>query len=153
MVAPPRREPHEFFEGFSALARCLRTVAAQAYAKFEVGSAQAKFLRHIGKHSRISQAELARATATAPTLTGRALEPLIKRGWVRRKRSEEDRREYLVELTASGQRMRERVEEARDGIIERVAAVLDDRDLKDFERISKKILDAFDEEETTSEDS
>jgi len=139
----PRREPHEFIESFGALSRCLRSLAAEAYAKFEVGSVQAKFLRHIGKNSLISQADLARATVTAPTLTGRALETLVERGWVRRKRSLEDRRQYLLELTAAGQRTRERVEEARMGVVEKVATVLDDKDLEDFDRISKKILAAF----------
>jgi DNA-binding MarR family transcriptional regulator len=138
-----RSDPHEFIESFGALSRCIRSVAAQAYATFEVGSAQAKFLRHIGRHSRISQADLARATVTAPTLTGRALETLVERGWVRRKRSEEDRRQYILELTASGQRTRQRVEEARDGIVEQIARVLDERDLEDFDRIVKKILAAF----------
>ena len=138
-----RRDPHEFIDTFSALSRCLRGLAADAYATIEIGSAQAKFLRYIGKHSRISQAELARATVTAPTLTGRALETLVERGWVRRKRSEEDRRQYILELTASGQRTRERVEEARDGIGEQVAKVLDAKDLEDFDRIVKKVLAAF----------
>jgi hypothetical protein len=45
---------------------------AQAYATLELGSTQARFLKHIGQHSRISQAELARLTETDPTLTGRA---------------------------------------------------------------------------------
>jgi DNA-binding MarR family transcriptional regulator len=135
---------HDFIERYGALSRCLRAVATEAYAVVDVGSAQAKFLRHIGRHSRISQADLARATVTAPTLTGRALETLVQRGWVRRKRSLADRREYILELTASGQRMRERVEKARDGFVERVAAVLDDRDLDDFERIVTKILAALD---------
>jgi len=138
-----QREPYEFIESFGALSRCLRSVAAQAYATFEVGSAQAKFLRYIGRHSGISQAGLSRATETAPTLTGRALETLIERGWVRRKRSEEDRRQYVLELTASGQRTRQRVEEAREGIVERIGMVLDVKDLEDFDRIAKKILAAF----------
>lgn len=146
-----RRDPHEFLETFSALVRRVRGLAAQAYAALEVGSAQAKLLRHIGKNSRISQAELARATDTAPTLTGRAIEPLIKRGWVRRKRSEEDRREYLLELTASGQRTRERVEQAREAMFARIAAVLDERDLEDFDRIAKKILAAFESPADESE--
>ena len=107
------------------------------------GSAQAKFLRHIGQHSRISQADLARATDTAPTLTGRALETLVERGWVRRKRSAEDRRQYVLELTASGQHARRRVEEAREEIIERLGTVLDDRDREDFDRIARKILVLF----------
>jgi DNA-binding MarR family transcriptional regulator len=139
------RDPHEFFDRFTTVMRCLRSVAAQAYAGFGVGSAQAKFLRHIGQNSRISQADLARATDTAPTLTGRALETLVERGWVRRRRSVEDRRQYVLELTASGQRMRERVEVAREGIIEKLATALDERDVEDFDRIAKKILAAFED--------
>ncbi|APR81894.1 Hypothetical protein A7982_07243 [Minicystis rosea] len=138
-----RSDPHAFFERFTGMWRFLKGVVAEAYAGVEVGSAQAKFLRHIGRNSRISQADLARATDTAPTLTGRALETLIERGWVRRKRSEEDRRQYVLELTASGQRTRARVEEAREHVIQRIAAALDEKDVEDFDRIAKKILDAF----------
>jgi DNA-binding MarR family transcriptional regulator len=139
----PRRDAHDFWDQFSAVLRTVRAVASQAYAEFELGSAQAKFIRHIGQNSRISQADLARATDTAPTLTGRALEPLVKRGWVRRKRNEHDRRQYLLELTAAGQRTRTRVEEAREEIIARIGAVLDARDIEDFDRIAKKIRTAF----------
>jgi DNA-binding MarR family transcriptional regulator len=138
-----RREPHEFLETFGALSRCLRGAAAQAYAALGVGSAQAKILRHIGRNSRISQADLARATATAPTLTGRAIEPLVERGWVRRKRSEEDRREYILELTTAGQRVRERVEDERLRVAGRMVAALDEGDLDDFDRIAKKLLAEF----------
>lgn len=123
--------------------KCIRGVAGEAYAALDVGSAQAKLLRHIGQNSKISQADLARATGTAPTLTGRGLEPLITRGWVRRRRSEEDRRQYLLELTASGQRACERVERARERIIAQIEAALDDRDVRDFDRIARKILAAF----------
>jgi DNA-binding MarR family transcriptional regulator len=139
------RDSQAFYERLTALLRSLRAVRAQAYATFEVGTAQAKLLRHIGRESRISQADLARATDTAPTLTGRALEPLVERGWVRRKRSEEDRRQYVLELSAAGQRVRDRVEAAREGIIEQMATVLDKRDFEDFDRIAGKILAVFGE--------
>ena len=138
-----RREPDEFLESFSALARCLRALAGRTYATFEVGSTQAKFLRYIGRGGPLSQADLARATATDPTLAGRALETLIERGWVRRKRSEADRRQYLLELSAAGQRVRARVEAERARIAARMAAVLDDRDRADFERIAAKLHAAF----------
>lgn len=136
-------DPHDFFERLGEVSRCLRSAAGQAYATLEVGTAQAKLLRHIGRSSKISQADLARATGTAPTLTGRAIEPLIERGWVRRTRSQEDRRQYLLELTASGRRVRDRVEGARDQVIARLGAVLEARDVEDFDRIAKKILAAF----------
>jgi DNA-binding MarR family transcriptional regulator len=139
-----RREAREFFEQMSAIVRRVRTAAAQTYGRLEIGSAQARFLRHIDEERGISQAELARATDSAPTVAGRALEPLVNRGWVKRTRSSQDKREYLLELTPSGRNARKWVEEARDEIVGRMARVLDERDLADFERIGKKLLAAFD---------
>ncbi len=140
-----RREPGEFLDGFGALSRCLRTVVAEAYAELGLGSTQAKFLRHVGRRSRTSQADLARATLTDPALTGRVLASLIERGWVRRTRSEDDRRQYLLELSPAGERASRKVEEARANVAARVARALDARDLADFERIGRKIRAAFEE--------
>jgi DNA-binding MarR family transcriptional regulator len=137
------REPGEFFEQLSALARMLRGVATESYAEFDVGGTQARMLRHIGRHARISQADLARATGSDPALTGRVLDALVERGWVRRTRSELDRRQYVLELTPAGQRIRKRVEEVRARVAERIARVLDERDHQDFERIAAKIHAAF----------
>jgi DNA-binding MarR family transcriptional regulator len=119
------------------------SLSTHTYAKEKLGSTQARFLRHIGQHSGISQAELARATDTDPTVAGRALKTLILRGWVRRKRSKEDRREFVLELGAAGHRARDRAEAARARFAARVAEVLDERDLEHFDRIAKKLFDAF----------
>ena len=136
----------EFIESFATLTRSFRAMAHGAYEKLGVGTNQAKILRHVGKHGAMSQAELARATIMAPALVGRALASLISRGWVRRKRSDADRREYVVELTSSGEKARRRVEEARKALLGRVAAALDERDLDDFDRVAKKLMDAFERE-------
>jgi len=45
-------------------------VSALPYGNVEIGSTQAKFLRHIGQHAPISQAGLARATGTDPPSPG-----------------------------------------------------------------------------------
>ena len=132
------KEGREFFEAFASLTKRVRALASARYAELGLGSTQAKFLRHI--ESGISQADLARATDTAPALLGRAIEPLIERGWIRRTRSETDRRQYDLELTASGKRMRERVEAVRNAMSEELDRALDDRDRADFERIAKKLL-------------
>jgi DNA-binding MarR family transcriptional regulator len=137
------RDPGEFLERVSAMHRSLRGAATESYAALDIGTTQAKFLRYIGRHSKISQADLARATVTDPALTGRALETLIERGWVRRKRSDEDRRQYILELSAAGQRARERVEEARERIAGKVLAALEERDVEEFERIVGKIVAAL----------
>jgi DNA-binding MarR family transcriptional regulator len=138
-----RRDPIEFIELFGAVKRCFHTLAVEAYAAAEIGSTQARFLRHIGRHTRISQAELARATETDPALTGRALESLRDRGWVLRSRSTEDRREYVLELSAQGRRALKKVEEARAQLAARAVEPLDERDIEDFERVARKLLSAL----------
>lgn len=138
-----RRDPIEFLETFGSIKRAFSALAAGAYVEAEIGSTQAKFIRVIGTRSKISQAELARATSTDPALTGRALESLIERGWVRRERSEEDRREYVLELSATGKRAQQRVEKLRVQLAAKVVAVLDDRDMEDFQRVANKIVAAF----------
>ena len=150
MVAPARksrrtggRDPIEFIEKFGGLWRCLMAVSDQSYAAEKLWSTQARFLRHIGQHPGISQADLGRATDTAATLTGRLLQTLLERKLVLRTRSKQDRREYVLELGAGGQRMRRRVEEARGRFAARVVSVLDERDLRDFDRIARKLFDAF----------
>lgn len=137
------RDPNDFIERFVSVKRRISAKAAAAYAQVELGTMQAKLLRHIGRHSQISQAALARATESDPTLTGRTLATLIERGLVRRERSAEDRREYVLELTAAGKRMRERVEKLRSEVTAQVVSALDDRDFEDFERVCEKILAAL----------
>lgn len=137
------RDPIQFIESFAGLWRCLMDVSDEAYAAEKLFSTQARFLRYIGQNRGISQADLARATDCATTLTGRLLSTLLERGLVRRKRSEEDRREYVLELSESGQRARRRVVDARGRFAARVVAVLDSRDLDDFERIAQKLFAAF----------
>lgn len=138
-----RRDPREFVDTWSTLTKRLRAMIGASYGQLEMGTGQAKLLRYLGNHSPISQAELARSTDTAPTLIGRGISTLVDRGWIRRRRSDEDRREFLLELTASGQRMRQKVEDARGEVVTRISDVLDDRDLEDFARIAKKLLEAF----------
>jgi DNA-binding MarR family transcriptional regulator len=137
-------EVSEFFEQYRQLHRRISSVAEKAYAAIDVGKLQASFLRYIGENNRISQAELARITDTAPTLTGRTVDTLIEHGWVRRQRNADDRREYMLDLTASGKRMRDRCVQTRDAMIKRINRLLGDRDVEDFDRIVTKILAGLD---------
>jgi len=133
-----------FFLQYAAMKKVVAAQAAEAYAQQGLGSAQTKFLRHLGKCAApISQATLARETDSDEALTGRVLRTLILRGWVKRARSTEDRREYVLELTAAGRKMEKRIDALRDGMAKKLAEALDERDLKDFERIAKKVLTAL----------
>ena len=135
--------PRPFVETFTALKRCIMSVAAEMYGDVGMGSTQVQFLSHIAHHGRISQADLARATSTDPALTGRALQGLLERGIIRRERSKSDRREYLLDLGPAGGEWLAQVERARARLAERLVRPLDDRDLADFERIATKLLAAF----------
>jgi DNA-binding MarR family transcriptional regulator len=130
-----------FIERFSAVKKRITALAAQAYAQAGVGALQAKLVRRIGRGI-TSQAELARVTDSDPPLVGRAIQTLISRGLVRRSRSVEDRREYVLALTPAGRRLFDRVTALRDELGDRIVAGLDARDLRDFERIARKLLDS-----------
>jgi DNA-binding MarR family transcriptional regulator len=130
-------------ETFGALKRCVMAVATEIYGDVGMGSVQVRFLSHIAQHGRISQADLARATQTDPALTGRALQGMLERGVIRRERSKKDRREYLLELGPKGRESLAEVERARARLAQRLVRPLDDRDLADFERISRKLIAAF----------
>jgi DNA-binding MarR family transcriptional regulator len=138
-----KRDPAEFLDTFAAVRKRLTAHASQGYAELGVGSLQARFVRHIGSVGKASQAELARATDSDPTLTSRTLKTLIDRGLVEKERSDDDRREYVLELTATGKRLRERIERVRGQLAAKAIASLDAQDLADFDRIAKKILAAL----------
>ncbi|MCP3138563.1 MarR family winged helix-turn-helix transcriptional regulator [Pyxidicoccus xibeiensis] len=131
-------------ENLGALKRCLRAATANAYGDLGLGEAQMKLLRHVAASPGVSQAELARATETDPALTGRALRGLLDRGVLRRKRSNHDRRAFIIELGPRGATLLARVNEANAKLVQQVSAPLDTRDLVDFDRIAKKLIAALD---------
>ncbi len=136
----PKRPAEEFLETYGKLRRSLSAYAAREYAQLELGSTQVRFLKEINRAPGISQADLARATDTDPALTGRALQTLIERGWVRRVRSATDKRAYVLQLGAGGKRLMLRVEAVRAKFAEKLVEPLDERDREDFHRIVTKIL-------------
>jgi DNA-binding MarR family transcriptional regulator len=141
----PRRAATPFIETFSGLKRRLTAVVDAEYAPLGIGATQAKLLCVVGEGQPMSQAELARATGTDPALTGRVLRTLLDRGWVRRRRSREDRRAFSLELTPDGEELYAAVRAKRMALQARVEKCLDAEDRAAFERLAKKLLEAFPE--------
>jgi DNA-binding MarR family transcriptional regulator len=139
-MSPP---PFPFLETFAHLRRCLYGVVDATYGALGLGATQAKLLRRIGENRNLSQADLARATGTDPALTGRALQTLLDRGWVQRRRSRADRRAFSLELTPSGEALLREVLEAREEVAHRVRSCLNEEDLTAFDRIARKLLATF----------
>ena len=135
----------QFLETFGLLKRSLTGLIDASYGTVGLGSTQARLLRCIGDGEHLSQADLARATRTDPALTGRALQTLIDRGWVQRRRSREDRRAFSLALTESGEALLRSVLSVRDDVARRVVSHLSEDDLAAFERIARKLAEAFPE--------
>ena len=87
-----------------AIIELRRAAARAAVATFtgDISGRQVAILREIRESDSISQVNLARATASDPSLVVRLLDNLEKRGFVKRQRSKVDRREMAVSLTPRG---------------------------------------------------
>jgi DNA-binding MarR family transcriptional regulator len=131
----------EFLEIFAQAKRSLGLVVWQAFAPLDIGPKQVFLMRELAKAGTISQADLARATMSDPAATSRAVQTLITMGWVRRTRNEKDQRALTVEMTAAGRAAAKRIEAAYSRAAKQVVLPLDARDLKDFRRITTKLLE------------
>jgi DNA-binding MarR family transcriptional regulator len=134
-----RRDPLVFLESYASLKRCLDAVCTETYAASEFSALEAKILRYVAENPGTSQADLARATSTDAALTGRALQPLLDKGWIERRRSDEDRREYVLSLATPGRSPLKRAHQVRGKLAARLVEHLDERDLQDFDRIVEKL--------------
>ena len=128
-----------FIETFAETKRVVMLVALRMMAPLGVGRAQVALLRELGRSGPATQCALAHATMIDPSAATRSLTVLSKRGWVRRRRGERDRRESYVELTARGRRFVIRVEAAYAEVADVLGARLDERDVADLQRICAKL--------------
>ena len=128
-----------FLENIAAFKRALRLSAASAYGEFALGDTQMKVLRYVAKNPGASQAALARATETDPALLGRALRGMLQRGELKRTKSKDDARAFVVDLGAKGHALAEQLNAANQALVARLVAPFDARDFADFERIVGKL--------------
>ncbi len=129
----------EFIDSFVGVKRVVAHVMGRAMAPVGVGLAQRALLRELGRSGAASQATLARATMIDPSAAARTFTAMARKGWIRRKRGREDRRESHVELTASGKRLVAQVEAVYAATAATLGARLDARDVAALERIRIKL--------------
>jgi DNA-binding MarR family transcriptional regulator len=98
-------------------------------------------LAHLRAEQPLSVADLQSVTGQRPsTLTG-VIDRLERRGLARRAVNARDRRSFVLELTAEGERAAEQVREAFSALEERMLARVGERSLAGFLRV----LEALDE--------
>jgi DNA-binding MarR family transcriptional regulator len=128
-----------FLEIFVETKRAVSLVVVRMMAPLGLGRAQVALLRELGRSGPATLSALASATMLDPSAAVRSLTVLSKRGWIRRRRGEHDRRESYVELTARGRRFVTRVEAVYSDIAKLLSTQLEDRDIADLERICAKL--------------
>jgi DNA-binding MarR family transcriptional regulator len=133
-------EASGLLELFSELQRARGWTDKKLFAALDLSPSKARLLEYIASHDGTSQAELAKATDTDKALTGRSVETFVESGWVRRDRSKDDGRAYVLSLSPSGHKVVRQFGLVRNEILERVTKSLDSHDVEDFRRIVKKLL-------------
>src|SRR5262245_29759598 len=88
--------------------RCTWQAAAQRLEEQGESVYVWNLLHHLNLKGPLTQRELATATSQHPAGVSRLLEEVEAQGLVRRRREASDRRKFVVELTAKGQRKRQR---------------------------------------------
>ena len=109
---------------FGKVRRQLNLMAVSALRPFEIGPKQAVLLREIRSQKAASLADLARLTHTDPGSTGKIIETLERRKWVKRSEDSTDRRRYLVSLTQEGIQAAQRLETVYRGIAKELCGPL-----------------------------
>lgn len=133
--------------------RAVRSAAAVVYDGLGVTPTQGKLLQALNKApSSTSQAQLAKQLGIDAALAGRVVDELHGRGFVRRKKSPDDARRYVVELSAAGQRKAAACDAAFAGVFARVDAALSDDDAAAFAAAVERIKAALVADEDADED-
>lgn len=78
----------------------------------------------VASNARVNQKQLGRALDLSAPNMAITLDRLAERGWIERVRDTEDRRAQLIRLTASGQRLAQRAEQAVAALEQQAAAGL-----------------------------
>jgi DNA-binding MarR family transcriptional regulator len=106
------------------LRRLLHRRACQALAPLDLGGQQAALLHLLLNHGPACQAEVARTLVHDPAATAKAIDTLIKLGYVERKDDPKDRRRWLITLSPVGKKMALRVVDVLNALTAEVDAAL-----------------------------
>jgi DNA-binding MarR family transcriptional regulator len=117
---------------FGKVRRQLNLLATAALRPLEIGPKQAVLLREIRAQKALSLTELSRRTHTDPASTGKTIETLIRREWVKRTEDPDDRRRWVVSLTAAGQQAARQLETLYCGLAKDLCATMRERDREAF---------------------
>jgi DNA-binding MarR family transcriptional regulator len=101
-AAPERASREDLVRALRRLSRATERLESQAMAGAGLPRAQAHALLAVASMARPAMTMLARELDLAPSTVTRLLDPLVRRGLVRRGSAPDDRRVVVLDLTAAG---------------------------------------------------
>lgn len=133
--------PLAYWVGFNL--RMAQEAAFQAFSRHsqEIGESPGRFatLTLIGRNPGISQTELSLANGRDKSSLTPVVEDLVRRGLVERKRMDNDRRTYCLNLTPAGKKVLTSMTRCARRHERNLDQLIGERDRKKFVRILKKI--------------
>ena len=133
----------QLLESFGRLRRSLNLYFTQAVRPLGMGAKQAALIRYLAKHKTASLAELSRFTLTDPAATTRAVNLLLKRGWVHQEEHPTDKRRWQMALTPHGEKQAALVEKIYGKIAGQVSKSLTAAERKGFSETLLKLNRVF----------
>ncbi len=118
----PDRPGDELTRAFRRLVRAVSQLEGEAMAAAGLPRAQAHGLLAVAAMGRPAMTMVARELSLAPSTVTRLLDPLVRRGLLKREASSDDRRIVVVALTAAGRHAVERLESELDLAYARLTA-------------------------------
>jgi DNA-binding MarR family transcriptional regulator len=135
----------DLVRAFRRLVRAIGQLEESATAAVGLPRAQAHALLAVAAMGRPAMTMVARELGLAPSTVTRALDPLVRRGFLKRESSLDDRRVVVVALTASGRHAVERIEAALDLAYARVTAGAGPGSRKRFAAAARELVGAIEQ--------
>jgi DNA-binding MarR family transcriptional regulator len=131
------------FARFWQTRRAINLAASHELKPLGVGLKQALIIFHLDACGKTSHAELARFTSSDPAAIGRALDALIRQGWLAQQDNPSDRRRWDVRLTPRGKALARSLRPVFQRLTARFARSLGSRDARLLSTLLDKIICAF----------
>ncbi|CAG9606883.1 MarR family winged helix-turn-helix transcriptional regulator [Pseudoneobacillus rhizosphaerae] len=127
----------------------IRTRKKSFYKKVdEVSHGERKILGYLtyGKN-KVTSGELSEYLDLSTPRVASALNSLSKKGFIKRKKDEQDKRVVIVNITESGKSFVKEEHEEAMGALEKILEKLGEQDAREFVRITKRIQEISNENE------
>jgi DNA-binding MarR family transcriptional regulator len=142
----------EILSIFGKVRRKLNLRATQMLKPMGIGPKQALLLKELNALKFSSPMELARLTHTDPTSTGKIIESLIKKDWVKRTDDPNDRRSWRVTLTSTGRKAAYELDSVWSTLSEEFCGPLNVREKENLFHSLSKISAAMDSQLEVTKD-